>query len=223
MAPDFKKIEGYIFDFDGTLVDTEPVHFKAFTMQLKKMGYSYVTYEQHCKKYTGAGSRSIFSQEFEIQGIDADLDQTIREKKELYADLIGEVDLKPIPGSVEFLHKVKKAGKRIAVSSGSDIESIKRSMQKAGIPDLIETFVTTDDVEKPKPYPEGMLKAAERLGVDPGKCVVFEDAVNGVNAAMSGGMTPVGVASCATEEKFRAEKEDIFVIKNFLELLEIEL
>lgn len=223
MAPDFKNLKGFIFDFDGTLVDTEPVHFKAFTMQMKKMGHTYVTYEEHCKKYTGAGSRSIFTQEFEIQGIEADLDQTINEKKQLYADLIAEADLNPIPGAVEFLQKVKKSGKQIAISSGSDIDSIRRSMDKANIPDVIQVFVTADVVTKPKPDPEGMLKASNRLGVEPKDCIVFEDAVNGVKAAITGGMTPVGVASCATEERFREVKDDIFVIKNFLELIDVEI
>jgi HAD superfamily hydrolase (TIGR01509 family) len=119
------------------------------------------------------------------------MEEFAHRKESLYYELIH--DLQPVPEVLEHIHA--SHGKiPFAVVSGSTRESVEKSLSALGILDLFDTLVCAGDYTRGKPDPEPFLLAAERLGVAPGACLVFEDAEVGIRAATAAGMASVRIA-----------------------------
>ena len=188
-------IKACIFDLDGVIVDTAVYHYKAWKRLANQMGFDFTEEQNELLK----GVSRVRSLEI-ILGIGG-LTKTETEQEELatlknkwYVDMIGQ--MKPdeiLPGAKEFVQACRDAGIKTALGSAS-----KNSMMilaKINMVDLFDAIIDGNKVSKAKPDPEVFLKGAEELGVKPSECVVFEDAIAGVEAAVNGGMKVVGVGS----------------------------
>lgn len=185
---DFESYDGLIFDCDGTLADSMPVHFVAWRETLLKHGLEFT--EETFYAMGGMPSARIVQLLSEQQGVEADPNAVAKQKEDHFQSLIE---------TVQPLHKVVavaetfRGQKPMAVASGSDLQAVSRQLTHLGIVDWFDTLVTAEHTERHKPHPDVFLLAAERLGIQPDRCVVFEDSPLGFQAADAASMDWVDV------------------------------
>lgn len=185
-------IKAFIFDMDGVIADSEPLHIAAEKAVMKSFGVKISTHKLH--SYTGVTSKFMFDDLIKTYHLPVTFDQMFQAKEKIYFKLL-QTKLKPISGVITFLHHLQKRGYLLAVASSSDRKYVTYILQKLGIFPLFKAIVTGNDVKKGKPDPEIFLKAAKLLKVKPSACVVIEDASYGVTAAKKAGMTCFGFIS----------------------------
>lgn len=180
-----KDYAGIIFDCDGTLVDSMPVHFRAWQDILKSAGYPIPFPESDFYDLGGTPTRRLVEILNQRAGTGYDPDVLGGMKEKHYLELLSEVP--PIEPVVA--HARRLAGIRpIAVASGGERYVVERALAAAGIRDLFPIVVTAEMVDHGKPAPDMFLLAARLLGVDPAGCLVLEDAELGRQAAVAAGM-----------------------------------
>lgn len=180
----FDRYEGLIFDMDGTLIDTMPVHARAWGMVGEQFGYEFDS--QIMYQLGGATVKTIASAIMQKAGMpQARLDEVVAAKRALSYQLIPtESKLLPTFDIVKHYHQHKP----IALGSGSHRHLIDMLMNKLAIAPYFNAIVSADDVKEHKPHPETFLRCAELTKVNPARCIVFEDADLGVQAGLSAGM-----------------------------------
>jgi beta-phosphoglucomutase family hydrolase len=178
----------YLFDCDGTIADSMPLHYIAWKKALA---------EWHCEfdealfyAWGGMPVSEIISTLNQRHGLNMPVEAVSHRKENLYFELLPQ--LKAVPGVLEHL---EEAFGRIpfAVVSGSTRESVTASLVALNLLDHFDTMVCAGDYKKSKPDPEAFLLAASRLGVAPEACLVFEDTEMGIQAASAAGMASVKV------------------------------
>lgn len=178
--------QAYIFDCDGTLVDSMPMHYRAWKHAFTKNGAKFDFTWELFYSMAGTGmhdSVHILNKRF---GDNLDPEAVVEDQHQcLFQELHA---VQPIHQVVELAHELKKEGYPIAVASGGDRRHVHETLSAVGILELFDAVVTKDDVARSKPAPDGFLLAAEKLGIAPEKCVVFEDGKPGIEAAESAGM-----------------------------------
>ncbi len=194
------KIEpaAIIFDFDGVMFDTEMVHGQAFVDTLNGYGVT-LDLNEAIREFVGHNDRAIIKKIPErhapLETVSTDV--IAKEKTKRYAELTA-VGMEPLNGLREFIAHWQGRTK-MGVCSGSRTSEIERLLKMAGLRDSIETIVSSDDVHASKPDPEGYLRTRDLLAngqpLSCGECLVFEDSIAGVAAAMSAGMCVVGMRS----------------------------
>ena len=184
---DFKA---YLFDCDGTLADSMPLHYAAWQRALAEYGCVDFS-EELFYRMGGMPVEDVVAALNERDGSSMPVQEFALRKEALYYGLIHE--LQPVPEVVEHVY-ASHGSIPFAVVSGSTRESVETSLSALGILDRFETLVCAGDYSRGKPDPEPFLLAASRLGVAPQHCLVFEDAEIGVRAATAAGMTAVRVA-----------------------------
>jgi HAD superfamily hydrolase (TIGR01509 family) len=178
----------YLFDCDGTIVDSMPLHYVAWRTSLAE--YNCVYEEKLFYAWGGRPIREIIRLLNEMQGLDMPVDVVAEKKEALYHQLLPQ--LKGIPEVIE--HIDAQHGRiPFAVVSGSRRNSVIGSLGALGLLDKFDTLVCAEDYKRGKPAPDGFLLAAERLGVAPADCLVFEDTDLGIEAATAAGMASVKV------------------------------
>ena len=182
------EIEGLIFDCDGTLVDTMPIHFKAWSITTKKYGLIFP--EERFYALGGVSPFEVLRILSSEQGIEINFEQVTREKESLYMELISEA--KEIPEVMEIV-RANYGKKPMAVASGGTSETVVGILNHCNIKQYFDVIVTSEDVENPKPAPDTFLEAARRMNVAPEKCRAYEDADMGIKAIIAAGMEPVDV------------------------------
>jgi beta-phosphoglucomutase family hydrolase len=178
----------YLFDCDGTVVDSMPLHYIAWKQALEEWGCTYE--EELFYSWGGRPIREIIRLLNEQQGLKMPVEEVAIRKENLYFDLLPQ--LKAIPEVVEHIDAMY--GKiPFAVASGSRRDSVESSLKITGLIDKFETLVCADDYKRGKPAPDCFLLAAERLNVTPKDCLVFEDTELGIEEATAAGMAAVKV------------------------------
>jgi HAD superfamily hydrolase (TIGR01509 family) len=178
----------YLFDCDGTIVDSMPLHYIAWKAALGEWGCELD--EALFYAWGGKPTDVIISTLNEMNGLKMPVEALAQYKEELYFDLLPR--LKAIPEVVEHI-KARHGQLPFAVVSGGRRSSVVRSLTVLGLLDKFETIVGADDYTRGKPAPDAFLLAAERLGMAPTDCLVFEDTEIGIQAATAAGMASVKV------------------------------
>jgi len=184
-----------IFDLDGVIVDTARYHFLAWKKLTDQLGVHFT--EEDNERLKGVSRMASLEIILEIGNIKTD-DSTKLEyatlKNKWYTDFISKMTPDEIlPGSLDFIKELRKANIRVAIGSAS--KNTPLILKRVGILELFDAVADGNIVSKAKPDPDIFIKAAEMVNVKPGKCVVFEDAVAGVQAALNAGMMCIGVGS----------------------------
>jgi len=181
-------IRAVIFDFDGVLVDSEPIRFRAGVQALAEVGVS-LTWEQFLSTWLGrtdaAGLGDILGPRFATQG-----PGIIARRNVLYEQALGEVPA--YPDAVRLLSRIP-VGVRVAMATGSRRPEVEGILNRLGLPRYFHALVTAEDYRRAKPDPDPFLTAAGRCDVPPVGCLVVEDSPAGVAAAHAAGMPVVGV------------------------------
>lgn len=187
----FDQYDGFIFDLDGTLADSMPVHFHAWTETLKrKSGQPSRFTEELFYSLGGVPAREIVAWLNQEHGYNLPIEETTEEKEALFLEFLGEVQ--PIEPVIKV---VKQLGlqRKMAVASGGFTDIVRHTVGKLGLLEYFPVLVGADQVSRGKPSPEIYLLAAKRLGVDPAKCLAFEDGEPGIVAARAAGMDVIDV------------------------------
>ena len=180
---------GLIFDCDGTLADTMPVHYKAWLAMLEPFGLTFAT-----KRFYELGgvptSKIIHILADEQQIVVEDVEAMTLQKEEHFVALLNDVQALAVVVDIAAEYRGKLP---MAVASGGYRDVVTKTLQKIGIDDWFDAKVCAEDTEQHKPEPDVFLEAARRLGVEPTNCVVFEDTDIGLEAAKRAGMLGVDV------------------------------
>ncbi len=180
----------YLFDCDGTIVDSMPLHYIAWKTSLAEWGCPFP--EDLFYSWGGKPVDEIISTLNAMHGLHMPVEELGTRKEEMYFDLLPQ--LKAIPEVVEHID-AQRGRIPFAVVSGGRRNSVVRSLTTVHLLDRFQTIVGAEEYVHSKPAPDAFLIAAERLGVAPADCLVFEDTDLGIQAATAAGMASVRVPS----------------------------
>jgi beta-phosphoglucomutase-like phosphatase (HAD superfamily) len=188
-------IAAIIFDMDGVLMDSEPLHLRATRFALGDRAQSYT--ERDNQSFFGATDPEMFRVLRILFDLDAPTHELVLRKREHLISLIRDENRR-LPGVPDIPLRFREAGLRLGLVSASARPVIDAILESVGLSGAFETVVSGDEVARGKPAPDGYLMAARRLGVDPGQCFVVEDTLSGVLAAKAAGMKVAAVPGSAT-------------------------
>jgi len=206
----------FIFDMDGTLVDNMAFHLQAWRLFFREQGVD-ITEDQVRAQAFGKTSEEILRA---VLGDRLSLAQVAAyvERKEAIYRALYLPQMKPIPGLVDFLREAHRLGIPMAVATSAGMENIRLVLEGLGITSLFQVVVGADDVNKGKPDPEIYLTTARRLHIAPERCLVFEDAMLGLEAAYRAGMRAIAVATSHAPHKLQALPAVIRVIADYRDI-----
>lgn len=186
-------MKGCIFDLDGVIVDTAKYHYLAWKSVAGELGFDFTLKDnERLKGVSRMASLDILLSIGGVEMSEEEKREIADKKNKIYLAYILKMNPKEVlPGVREFLTALHRAG--IKVSLGSASKNAKTILKQVGIEELFDAIADGTNVSKAKPDPEVFLKGADLLGLSPEECVVFEDAVAGIEAAHRGGMKCIGV------------------------------
>jgi len=187
------SIKAFIFDLDGVIVDTAKYHFLAWQKLAQELGIHFT--HEHNEQLKGVSRIRSLDIILELGGIQASQEEKevwLHQKNKDYLSYLVHVDESEIlPGVAHVLHYIKQHKQKIVLGSAS--KNAKPLLEKTGIIDMFDAIVDGNDVSKAKPDPEVFLLGAQRVGIAPNDCIVFEDAFAGIQAANRAGMKSIGI------------------------------
>ncbi|HEV8308047.1 MAG TPA: HAD family phosphatase [Methylomirabilota bacterium] len=187
-----------IFDVDGVLADSEPLHLRATQEVLGPRGTSYT--ERDNRAFFGKTDAEMLR----VLRILFDLPQpttALVEARTAHLVALIRAEARPLPGVPAVPRALREAGLRLALASASPRQVIRAILDAVGLAETFEAVVSGEDVARGKPAPDGFLLAARRLGVEPAACLVVEDSRNGVLAAKAAGMAVAAIPCAATRHE----------------------
>jgi beta-phosphoglucomutase len=208
-----------IFDMDGTLVDNNPYHFKAWKELFDQYNRVEVTPDLFNEKISGVPGmvimRTFFGADYDEQQMKAMFEEKTVRYREIY-----QPNIAPINGLERLLQELKNAGVKLAVASSATTSNIDFILNNLSIKPMFDTIVDGPRISKAKPNPQIFLKVADDLGITPDNCVVFEDSLSGVKAANAAGMKVVGITTSHTAAELHPVD---MVINNYTGVTEYQL
>ncbi len=186
-------MKGFIFDLDGVIVDTAKYHYLAWKKLANELGFEFT--EEQNELFKGVSRKRCLEILLEIGGVDASHEQFERwmaEKNKDYLAYIEKMDATEILSDVPKVLKYLE-GRKIPIALGSASKNAMPILEKVNLLPYFDVLVDGNDVTKAKPDPEVFLIAAKKLDVKPENCIVFEDAVAGIQAANNAGMISIGI------------------------------
>ena len=186
-------IKGVLFDMDGVLVDSEPFICKAAILMFSEIGLE--VSPDDFKPFVGMGENRYIGGVAEKYGLNISISDVKARTYEIYKDIIRG-RLKPLPGAREFVNKCRDRGFRLAIATSADLVKMEANLQETRLyADLFNATVNGLEVENKKPFPDIYLRAAEKIELEPGHCLVIEDALSGIKAAKAAGCKCLAVTS----------------------------
>ena len=186
-----QPFQGVLFDFDGTIVDSEAQHFAAFRQAMDEHGYDFKSVAD--KLHMQGNFRKIFEGVAKELQLPADMyDQIYQRKMELTLGLrLGDIDL--IEGIVSYLEYLREQNIPAGIVTNADPEYIQHVLRLHDLDQYFQAIVTPDDHNEPKPAPDGYLLGASRLQIDPSAALVFENTDTGISAGKAAGMPVIAI------------------------------
>jgi HAD superfamily hydrolase (TIGR01509 family) len=188
-----------LFDMDGVIVDSEPLHVATFQAVLKRYGHD-LTDDHYKQHFAGKTDEAGFKQYFDFIGETVNLPVIMDEKARAYLELAAD-QLLPYPGVIELIQDLAARDIPMALVTGSLRAEAEVTLRAFDITDLFSVVIAAEDITESKPNPEGYLKSAKALGVEPADCIIVEDAPSGVKAARAAGIRCIAVTNTHTPEE----------------------
>ena len=206
-----KEFKAAIFDLDGVVVNTVPIHFKAWKQMFEEYGKKF-TFQDYKEKVDGIpridGGRAILT-----DLSDKELIEATEKKQGYFLEYLKKEKIEVFKPTLRLIEELRAKGIKMAVISSS--KNLPYILQKIGIIKLFDAEVNGNNITKGKPHPQIFLMAAEKMGVKPENCVVFEDAILGVRAAKRAKMLCIGVDSYNDPQRL---KEADLVVSDLKEI-----
>ena len=192
------EIKACIFDLDGVIVDTAGYHYQAWKRLANQLGFDFTLEDnEKLKGISRKESLELILKWGMVSKTSVEKEELAQLKNTWYVEMIsGMTPADVLPGALQFLKDVKASGYKTALGSASKNAGI--ILNKVELTNYFDAIVDGNVVTASKPDPQVFLKGAKMLGVNPLACVVFEDAIAGVEAAKNGGMKVVGIGSIET-------------------------
>ncbi len=191
--------EGVIFDMDGVLLDSEPFICRAATMMFAERGLT--VQPEDFLPFVGSGENRYIGGVAEKYGFPIDIDEVKKRTYDIYLEIIRG-QLHALPGVHSFIAACHKARKKVALATSADFRKAEGNLREINLPlPTFDAIITGEDVVHKKPDPEIFLVAARKLGLDPRRCLVVEDAINGVAAARAAGSKCIALTTSFTREQ----------------------
>ena len=198
-------LKAIVFDFDGVIVDSEPMHFRAFARVIEAMGVT-ISYEEYLERYIGYDDRDLMRvclEELSVSSQPPDparMREMIDEKADVFEQILGE-GIAMIPGAKSFIDEAA-AQMPIAISSGASRQDIDLILNKLSMTQRFGTIVSADDVVRSKPNPQTYRLAVENLAgkhpdldLQPDECLAIEDTTAGLESARGAGLMTLGLTT----------------------------
>ena len=202
MSSPAQPIFGAIFDWDGVIIDSAKLHEQSWRRLAAELGKE-IAPDSFIRGFGMKSARIIA----EIHGWakePAEIARLENRKEALYREIVARSEIAPLPGVVEWLERLRGAGVPCAVASSTHRLNIDAVLDRIGLKHAFTAIISAEDVEHGKPNPEVFAKAAARLGIAAERCVVFEDAPVGIEAAHAASMRVVAVATTHSVEQLCA-------------------
>lgn len=183
-------MKAVIFDMDGVIIDSEPIHNRVMLATLRHFGIPFD--EREFVHYVGTTNAFLFEKLKREHPVSASIEEMDAYQYHALLETIPKEDIQPIPGIVPLLAALRERRIQAAIASSSSLELIEAVTRKFAIASYFKNFLSGEDLPKSKPDPAIYLLSAEKLGVRPADCLVIEDARLGVEAAKAAGMTCIG-------------------------------
>lgn len=201
----FDRLRAVVFDMDGLMVDTEPIHFAAFREYMRR--HEVELPESVMPEFIGFSEQDNLRDLKTKYGLDEPLQAMIADRRAIYLELIRTLPIEVLPGFWEFTAAARARGMKQAVVSSAaavQVEVVLRRLLETkpalgGPEGYFDAIVTGDDVTRNKPAPDIYLEGARRLGVPPALCLALEDSPPGAQSAAAAGMIVVAVSNRYTE------------------------
>lgn len=208
------KVNAAIFDLDGTLIDNNSYHLQSWLQYLKDMNRE-MSEEEYKANVNGRTNKDVIEYIYQRKMDDKEAMKYAHEKEAIYRQLYAPY-IKPVAGLLELLEKLRSLSIPMAIATSGIQVNIDFLFEHIPIRSYFDVIVNSAHISKGKPDPEIYIKTAELLKVSPAECLVFEDAVVGINSAKAAGMKVVGVLTTHKAEELSGA--DI-LIKDFSELV----
>lgn len=206
-------LQAVIFDMDGVICHTNPFHSQAFKIFFEKRNL-FPSEEEFILHMYGKNNGYILSH-FLGRKIEGEELLLLEDEKESLFREIYKSEVDPIPGFLNFFSMLKSKDLPTGVATSAPRANLDLIIGTLNLYDLLESKLASEDVSRHKPDPEVYLKSAFLLGVEPNRCLVFEDSFSGASAGLNAGMKVVGVLSTHTKEEL--PKCDLY-IKDYTEM-----
>ena len=202
-----RRFEAVLFDMDGVLVDSEAFIAEAAAAMFAERHGVVVPLEDFLP-FVGTGEDRYLAGVAERHGVVLEPEADKRRTYELYFELIRG-RLKELPGAAEFVRECRRRGIKTAIATSADRTKMDANLRELGLAESdFDATVNGLEVARKKPFPDIYLEAARRLGADPSRCLVVEDALTGIEAAKAAGCACLGLASCFPDAKLREAGAD---------------
>ncbi len=184
---------GAIFDWDGVVIDSSSHHEASWELLAKEVSKPLPS--DHFKRGFGQRNAVIIPEILDWSHDPAEIARWSLRKEALYRDIVGEQGLVALNGVRELLDELNEAEIPCVVGTSTERANVEMSLDLLSLHGKFSDMVCSEDVSRGKPDPEVFLKAAEKTGLPPNRCFVIEDTAHGVEAALTGGMKAIGVAT----------------------------
>jgi len=207
-------LRAILFDFNGVLVDDEPIHLEMFQRVLGEEGVS-LTADDYYGRYLGLDDRGCFAAVLTAAGEQPSVPRLMRliaRKSSYYRERIRERGYPLFPGAAELVRELARAGRMLGIVSGALRDEVEGALRQAGLRDLFKVLITAEDVSEGKPAPEGYLRALQDLNsvpplperlIHPHEVLAVEDSPAGLAAAAEVGFVTLGVAQSFPAARLR--------------------
>jgi HAD superfamily hydrolase (TIGR01509 family) len=211
------RFDAIIFDMDGVLVDSEPMHAETAHEVLAPFGVAFDAADS--ARYFGFTDVEMFRDLVARHQLSVDIDELVRRRTELLVKRTWQ-DPRPMDGVPEVLHAIRGLGYRLALASSSGPEGIAATLDALDVRTLFDVVVSGLTLGRGKPAPDIFLVTARRLGLAPARCLVVEDSRNGLRAAKAAGMACAAVPCHSTrDEEFGEADHRLRTLRELLPIL----
>lgn len=202
--------QALIFDMDGVICDTMPYHLKAWSLYIARTPELPDTMQEHLHRMGGKRNSELLRELIGDPLTEAEIQRWGGEKEALYRELIRE-EIVCLPGLIAFLTQARAQGLKLGLGTSACRENVDLLLAHQDLRRFFEALVIETDVQRGKPDPQCYQLVAQRLGVDPEQCLVFEDATAGVQAARNAKMRCWGVLTTEAEAALQAAGAEVCI------------